>query len=312
MIKRFTTLAFASLTALSFAQQDAQFSHNMFNRLAINPGYAGTSQAYCATLIYRNQWTGFEGAPKTILFSGDAFVQPLHGGVGLTVVSDNLGFDKTFIGKLAYSFNQPLGPGILGVGLELGAMQKSLSGNWIAPDGPAALDQAIPAAGVTKTTFDLGFGAYYTTNKLYFGISSLHLPQTDFKDSKYPKYKFDMVRHYYLMAGYDWSVAPTIDLKPSVFVKSDASSTQLDANLLVLWNRMIWAGASYRLTDAIVALVGFQKDMGKMSFKIGYSYDVTTSTLKNYSSGSHEILLGYCFKLDTKSKPTSHQNVRFL
>jgi hypothetical protein len=31
--------------------------------------------------------------------------------------------------------------------------------------------------------------------------------------------------------------------------------------------------------------------------RIGYSYDVTTSKLKNYSSGSHEIMLNYCFMI---------------
>lgn len=311
MKKTLLTAVIAITASISFAQQDAQFSHNMFNKLAINPGYAGTSQAICANLIYRQQWTGFPGAPKTFLFSGDAFISAIHGGAGLTVASDQLGFDKSLIVKGAYSFNYPVGPGILGIGLEVGMLQKSLSGNWIAPQTVTG-DASIPANGASSTTWDLGFGAYYTTNQLYFGISSAHLPQTKFKSGAFPNYSFDMVRHYYILAGYDFPIGASFDLKPSIFVKSDAASTQLDVNVLGLWNKMVWAGASYRLTDAIVALVGFQKDMGKISWRIGYSYDVTTSTLKNYSSGSHEILLGGCYKLEKKGKKQFHENVRFL
>jgi len=76
----------------------------------------------------------------------------------------------------------------------------------------------------------------------------------------------------------------------------------------------LWGGVSYRLTDAIVAMVGYQKDgIGgpNGSLKIGYSYDITTSTIKNHSSGSHELMLGYCFKLPEKKKVTIHENVRF-
>lgn len=312
MKKLLTSFAAIAIAATSFSQQDAQFSHNMFNKLAINPGYAGTSQAMCATMLYRQQWTGFPGAPKTMLFSGDATINAIRGGIGLTVVSDKLGFDNTFIGKLAYSFNLPVGPGTLGLGIEGGMMKKSLFGPWIAPEGVSG-DLAIPVTDPNNTTWDLGFGAYYATNQLYFGLSSLHLPQTAFPSvGTATAYSFDMVRHYYLMAGYEFPVSQSIDIKPSILAKSDAASTQLDVNVLGVWNRMIWAGASYRLTDAIVALVGYQGGNAKMTWKIGYSYDITMSTLKEYSSGTHEILLNYCFKIEPKAKVQSHQNVRFL
>ncbi len=308
MKKTLITLTAIAIVVTSFAQQDAQFSHNMFNKLAINPGYAGTSQAFCATALYRQQWTGFPGAPKTFLFSGDATINAIRGGIGLTVVSDQLGFDKSFLGKLAYSFNMPVGPGTLGLGLEGGMQQKSLFGPWVASDGVAG-DNSIPANADAATTFDVGFGAYYATNQLYFGLSSLHLPQGEIS---LKNATFTTVRHYYLMAGYEFPVSQSIDIKPSILAKSDAAATQLDVNVLGVWNRMIWAGASYRLTDAVVALVGYQGGNAKMTWKIGYSYDVTMSTLKQYSSGSHEILLNYCFKIEPKAKVQSHQNVRFL
>ena len=114
------------------------------------------------------------------------------------------------------------------------------------------------------------------------------------------------------MAGYTFSPSQTWDIIPSILTKSDASSTQLDANLMAKWNKMIFAGVSYRLNDAFVAMVGLERSFGKQTVKFCYSYDITTSNIKNHSNGSHEIMLGYCMKTEKPTKNQSHQNVRFL
>src|ERR1035437_8454333 len=181
MRKTLTIIAFSITGFVSFAQQDAQFSMNMFNRLAVNPAYAGMNKALCGTLLYRQQWTNFPGAPKTVLLSVD-YGEILYGGIGLTVDQDQLGFDNTLKAKLAYSFHLPVGPGTLGIGLDAGMIQKSLKGNFIAPDGTTTsamngTDQAIPWSGTSATTYDVGLGLYYQTQKLYVGLSSLHLPE---------------------------------------------------------------------------------------------------------------------------------------
>lgn len=328
MKRTLTTFALTIAAGLAaFAQQDPQFSQNMFNKLATNPGYAGTNDAICATLIGRQQWMGFidgnQGIPKTYLLSVDAKVQALRGGLGLTVFSDQLGFEKNLQAKLAYSYHIQLGAGVLGVGPEIGILQKSLGGDWIATD-PWQGDPAIPTNS-SKLTYDIGFGAFYTIpQKLYFGISSTHLTESALSDSEtrnYPTttpvsvdYNYTIARHYYVTAGYMFPVSSTFDIEPSVFVKSDAASTQLDLNVRGIYNKMFWGGVSYRLTDAIVAMVGFERaGIGgpNGSLKFGYSYDITTSTIKNHSSGSHELMLGYCFKVASKPKVTIHENVRF-
>ena len=317
MKKSFATLVLIIIGLVSFAQQDAQFSHNMFNRLTTNPGYAGTNRAICATTLYRQQWVSFPGAPKTGLLSIDAYIPVIKGGLGLTVMNDQLGFDKSNFAKLAYSFHLPIGAGTLGIGAEVGMIQKSINGIWMAPDGSKGeFDQAIPLSGstVSKTTYDLGFGAYYVTNQLYFGLSSSHLTENplSFTDPK-KKLGYQLARHYYVTAGYDYAVTPTIDLKPSIFIKSDASSTQLDVNVLAQWNKLVWGGVSYRLTDALVALVGLNYGLANGSnLRFGYSYDITTSSMKAHSNGSHEIMLGYCFKVSPPDKMQSHKNVRFM
>ncbi len=326
-MKKILTIIALSVTSLvTFSQQDAQFSMNMFNRLSINPGYAGTNKALCGVLLYRQQWNNFPGAPKTFLFSAD-YGEILHGGLGLTVDQDALGFDKTFKAKAGYSFHQILGPGMLGVGLDVGMIQKSLSGNFVAPDGSTTstgggVDAAIPWNGAKNTTYDLGLGLYYTTlnDKLYVGISSLHLTQSDVKKAGkttptyvgQPAYawSYDYVeaRHYYVMAGYRLDLNPKFALTPSVLVKSDGASTQFDINALAKWNQMVFLGVSYRMSDAVVAIVGLEWH----GIKFGYSYDVTTSTIKTQSNGTHEIMLGYCHKFIKPVKKHGHQNERFL
>ncbi len=325
MKKSLTIIALSITGLVSFAQQDAQFSMNMFNRLSVNPGYAGTNKALCATILYRDQWDKFPGAPKTGLLSVD-YGQIAHGGIGFTIDQDQLGFDKTLKAKLAYSFHLPIGAsGTLGIGLDAGMINKSMTGNFIAPDGTSTVggggtDNAIPWSGTSATTYDVGFGIYFTNEKLYVGLSSLHLPGQSLSKTggaapptvgsiatEYD-WTYEVARHYYVMAGYKFQLGTQFDLTPSILTKSDASSTQLDFNLLARWNKMVFVGASYRLTDAIPVMVGLEWK----GFKLGYAYDVTLSALKSHSAGTHELMLGYCKKFTKPLVKQGHMNVRFL
>ncbi|MCW3104530.1 MAG: hypothetical protein JWO09_2970 [Bacteroidetes bacterium] len=321
MKKTLTTIALSITGLVAFAQQDAQFSMNMFNKLSVNPGYAGTSQALCGTLLYRDQWDKFPGAPKTGLFSLD-YGRILGGGLGLTVDQDQLGFDKTLKAKLAYSYHLNLGFGVLGIGLDAGMIQKSITGNFLAPDGTTAAngtDQSIPWNGTSATTYDVGFGAYFTNSKLYVGISSLHLPGQTLTNSGTSAaanytFQYQMARHYFIMAGYKFDLTPDFAITPGVLVKSDASSTQVDINILAKYKNMIFVGASYRLTDAIPVMAGLEWPLknGRSTVKVGYSYDITLSAIKKYNSGTHEVMLGFCQKFVKPPHKQSHQNVRFL
>lgn len=324
MKKTLTTIALSITGLIAFAQQDAQFSMNMFNKLSVNPGYAGTSQALCGTLLYRDQWDKFPGAPKTGLFSLD-YGRILGGGVGITVDQDQLGFDKTLKAKLAYSYHLSLGGlGTLGIGLDAGMIQKSITGNFVAPDGTTTntgggTDQSIPWSGTSATTYDVGLGLYFTNNNLYVGLSSLHLPAQTLSNSGGTasttyNFEYQMARHYFVMAGYKFNLGKSFTLTPGVLAKSDASSTQVDINLYAKYNNMIFVGVSYRLTDAIPVMVGLEWPLksGKSTVKFGYSYDITLSSLKKYNSGTHEVMLGFCQKFVKEPKKQSHQNVRFL
>jgi type IX secretion system PorP/SprF family membrane protein len=324
MKKLFTklTVAFAAITSISFAQQDPQFTQFMHSKLIYNPGYAGTSEAICANVLYRQQWVNFPGAPKTGLLSFDMPIGQLPLAIGLNVMNDQIGFDKTLFARLALSYNRRIGAGVLGVGIDGGILQKQFNGTWITPDGANVQDNSIPnwkangqsAANpnLNKLSYDLGFGVFYSiANKMYVGLSSTHLTAQDLRVTD--SVKFALARHYYVVGGYTFNLGEggIHGINPNVKVKSDAASTQLDLNLTYIYNNQFWVGVSYRMQDAIAPMLGarFLKDK---SLKVGYSYDVTTSKIKGYSSGTHEIMLGYCMNVKKKQKVTSYQNARFL
>lgn len=296
----------------SFAQQDFQFTQYMYDRLSFNPGFAGIDGKICATAFFRQQWSGFDGSPQTMLLNVHGPVKPLHGGLGLSVFKDKLGqFNDTYA-RVSYSFHKGLSTGgTLGIGIAGGIVSKSLAFNWLPPDGVNTIttDDAIPNSATSQTTYDLSLGLYYAGPNYYVGLSSTHLSESDLNELGYLN-----KRHYYVVAGYNWTLPGSGDwmLKPTLLVKSDAASTQVDISIRGMWRNMVWAGLSYRLQDAIAPILGYQQVVGKGMIKIGYSYDITTSEIKNYSNGSHEIMVNYCFNLDPQPKVQKKKTVRFL
>lgn len=319
MKKTLATLAFCSILLVAFAQQDAQFSMNMFNRLAVNPAYAGMNKTLCVTTIGRQQWVGFPGAPTTGLVSID-YGRILGGGVGLTVDQDVAGFQKNIEAKLAYSYHKTLNIGVLGFGINAGMFQSTLNGKFVAPQSQN--DPSVPWGGTTVTTYDIGLGLYYQTRRLYAGLSSSHLPEQQISASGTTTgsagvtdwdYKYQSARHYYVMAGYTFIPSPVWEITPSVFVKSVVAASQVDVNLMAKWKKLLWVGTGYRLNDAVIFMAGIEHKFNRqLTAKIGYSYDLPASGLREYNGGSHEIMLNFCYKITPDAGSTSHMNVRFL
>lgn len=330
------TVAVLSLTGTMFAQQDPQFTQFMHSRLIYNPAYAGTNQSICANAMYRKQWVSFPGAPTTMLLSADAYNAALGGiGFGLNIMHDAIGADKTIYARGAFAKHFQVGAdgnGTLSLGLDVGILQKQINGVWIAPQ--TLQDPSIPnnpqalggtgAPNLNRLVPDFGFGAYYTIpRKMYVGISASHLSAATLKGSsngtpadptKYYDLAFKMARHYYLVGGYTFLLGSADHtLTPNLKVKSDGSSTQLDINATYEFQSKVWFGLTYRMQDAIAPMLGYRQDMGKNGIlKIGYAYDVTTSKIKGYSSGTHEIFVNYCIKLVKPPTRTMHQSDRIL
>lgn len=325
-MKKIYNILLLNFIAISvFGQQDPQFSQNSFNRMSFNPGYAGSSGFLCGNLLGRQQWAGFTGSPQSIAFTADMPIMKetnFPGGVGLTVIADKLGFESTAYVKGAYAYRMQVADGNLGIGLELGMVNKAFSGDFRPIEGgkgSASPDKYIPFDGVSKTKLDLGFGVHYSVpNKYYAGLSFAHLTAPKITVEQTGQgLSYLMARHIYFIAGYDYELeALPIVLKPNVFVKSSFASTQIDLNATALYNNMIWGGVSMRFlgVDAVVPMFGYQGQLleGKANYRIGYSYDVTLSKLRTASNGSHEIMLGFCYDITPKPKITRYRNVRML
>ena len=295
------------------SQQDPLSSQYMFNTMTYNPGIAGTSGMICATALNRQQWIGFKGAPSTTVFNISAPVTlfMIKSGVGLLIESDNIGFDKDINLAAAYSYLMELGQGKLGIGLNLGMINKTLTPIWQIPAGdiytPATGDPLIPENKESFVAFDAGLGLYYKADNYYAALSVTHLNQPKIKFTKGLPY---ISRHYYLTAGYTLQLPnPSLELIPSVFAFSDGKVTQFTVTSLVRYNKKVWGGVSYRAGDALIGMVGFELYNG---IRLGYAYDFTISDIRKNSSGSHEFMVNYCFDLSLGKSTMKYKSIRFL
>lgn len=297
------------------AQQEAQFTQNMFTRMAINPAFAGSSGNISVTGLMRQQWVGFKDndgekvAPGTFLMSVDMPVSLLRGGLGLSIMNDKLGFEQNIGLRLNYAYRTLFADGEIAFGPVIGFVNKTIDFSKFKPTQPN--DPILTSAEEKAMMVDLGVGVYYESdNQYYIGISTSQLMQTG-ASLGIETANFNLSRHYYFQGGYTYVLPnnPLVRLEPSLLIKTDFVSTQFDINGLAIYNEKVWGGITYRFQDAIALMVGVRYK----SMQIGYAYDLTTSRLLGAgSTGSHEIMLNYTFKLDVDKNPKSYRNTRFL
>ncbi|HNW98015.1 MAG TPA: type IX secretion system membrane protein PorP/SprF [Bacteroidales bacterium] len=296
MKKIFTTIMFLVAIVLSgFSQNDIQFSNYMFSEITYNPAMAGISGTLDATLLTRQQWTGFDQAPQTQLLSANTYVDKMSGGVGLNMIIDKLGYENSVNFKLMYAYQMFLNESSrLSFGLGFGMLNKGLKGNELIyddmndPNGIYVND--------TKTKPDFDFGVAYNTNKLCIGASVTHIEKPIDKATA-----LQVPRHYYVYAKYKIKASEKLNIIPSVKFKSAGFISQVDISALAFYANRFWVGATVRPGDAIVGLLGV--DITR-NIRIGYSYDANMGAIKSYSGGSHEILLMASFDVSKKVIPT--------
>jgi len=296
------------------AQQEPYYAQSMFNQISYNPGFTGSVGGICAQGIYRQQWVGFKDAdgnsvaPQTYSLSINSPVNILHGGVGLILYQDKLGFQSETGVNIMYAFRMDIGMGNLGIGVSAGFINGNvdftkLIEGAVDPDDPILAGKADES----DMMLDLGFGLQYLIpNKFYIGLSADRLTESQ---SEILAYKTK--RHYYLTTGYEFSFPnnPSFVIEPSLMVRSDAVKTEFDVAALLKYNNKVWGGVSYsslRVMDPFSVILGLKvKDL-----RIGYAYTIPTSEIG--SGGSHEILAGYCFKINMDKGRRSYRNTRFL
>ncbi|MBQ4819215.1 type IX secretion system membrane protein PorP/SprF [Aquimarina sp. MMG016] len=288
------TIAFCSIV---YAQQEPQYSQYMYNMSTVNPAYVTNQSGMISTgLLYRNQWTGIEGAPKTANVFGN---MPMSEKIELSInyVNDRVGdaisvnnnyvnVDFAYITRISDQFK-------LSYGLKAGINNFKIdAASSDVADDPAFSDNS------SKTDLTVGAGLFLFSNNFYLGISSPNLLPSNVSiggvgvsESK---------THLYAVSGFVFDVASEVKLKPSLVFKQviDAPLT-FDISLNALFYDKFELGASYRYTDAFVALAGFNITQ---NLKIGYAYDFSLGDLGGYNNGSHEVILLYNFDLLNFSK----------
>ena len=269
------------------AQQEPMYSQYMFNMLHINPAYAGSRAADNITLLYRNQWIGLAGAPKTGAFSWDKRADDSNVGYGLEVYSDKLGIETTTGFQAFYSYHLPFENSYLSLGLSGGllnyraAYSEAVTNTGGDPVYQTDINSWLPTA---------GFGMVYVTPVWYVGLSIPALLNTKVSaKGTVTSSGFGANNHYFLTGGYDFVLDENMKLKPSVMIKAvKGSPVQYDINTMWWFKDKLGLGVSYRHADAVVGLLEVQITP---KLRLGYSYDYTISDFRTYNQGTHELML---------------------
>ena len=323
--------------SLGYAQQEAQFTQYMFNKLSYNPGYAGTSGSICLTGLYRDQWmgltldgpTGSSSAeaggytPRDYLFTIDSPIPFLHGAIGATFIMDRVGYTESMQVSFDYAYHVNWGSGVLSIGLEgaLNMMTIDFSNLYGyddmtgEPSNPtnSSNDPLLGQKKESANLIDGSFGLFYQeAGKFYAGVSMKNILA-----AKSEEMNFQNTRCIYFMGGYEYVLPamPSVRILPSTLVKTaDFSVFQLDLSCLVEYDRTVWGGLSYRYQDAIAVLAG----VNWKKIRFGFAYAFTISDLGGISKpgrskGSMEVYLRYCFNIVIPPKPpSSYLNTRYL
>ncbi|MFV8377104.1 type IX secretion system membrane protein PorP/SprF [Flavobacterium sp. LB1P71] len=282
------------LSGVIRAQQDAQFTQYMYNTININPAYAGSREAMSIFTMHRTQWVGLDGAPVTNTASINTPINGSNIGLGVSVVNDRIGpSDENNIAvDISYSINTSERYK-LSFGLKASA--NLLNIDFTKLNKYDKNDYAFDTNIDNKFSPNIGAGLYFHSDNTYVGLSVPNLLETQHFDryagtasnSHVAKEKM----HYYFIAGHVFDLSADVKFKPSILTKMvQGAPLQVDLSANFLINDKFTAGVAYRWSAALSAMVGFQ---GSDSWFIGYAYDMETTKLANYNSGSHEIFLRY-------------------
>jgi len=302
MKKIIAVFSFFMVSNVLFAQQDPQYTHYMYNMSVVNPAYAtGTESVLNLGGLYRTQWVGAVGAPKSFTFFGHMPVNDKIE-VGVSLISDDIGdgakkennFFADFAYVLKFRNNHKLS---FGVKAGFTSFQSNFNGFKL-ESGNASTDLAF-AEDVNMFKPNIGAGAYYFTNKYYVGLSVPNLLSSKHIEERNGINAFGSEDiHAFLTAGYVFRIAPDFKLKPAFMTKVvKGAPATIDVSVNLLYANKFELGAAYRLDDSVSALMSvFVSD----NIRIGYSYDYTLSNLGQFNSGTHEIFL--LFDLDFLGK----------
>jgi type IX secretion system PorP/SprF family membrane protein len=271
----------------SFAQQDAQFTQYMYNTINVNPAYAGSRGVMSIFGLHRTQWVGIDGAPVTNALSFNTPINNSNIGIGLSAINDRIGptVENTLSVDVSYtvktSETYKLSFGVKGTGNFFNLDASKL--NPLVNTDPSLVNY-------NKFSPNIGAGVYLHSNKSYIGVSVPNFIQSNRYDSENVAIFKERI-NYYFIAGRVFDLNPNIKFKPALLTKLvTGSPLQVDLSGNFMFYEKFVIGAAYRWDAAVSALAGFQITDG---LYIGYGYDMETTKLKKYNSGSHEVFLRF-------------------
>jgi type IX secretion system PorP/SprF family membrane protein len=281
------------------AQQDPQYTQYMYTMNVVNPAYAGSKESLSLTALYRKQWSGLDGAPETITFSGHSPITDTMG-LGLSVIKDQLGPVEETNVFIDYSYTLQVSNALkLALGIKAGATfhDVGLTGLELQDEGDPFFSENI-----NNTYPNVGAGLFLYSDSYYLGFSVPNLLNSVHLDENGLKYGNE-TNHFFGTAGYVFQISENIKLKPSVLVKGAFDAPlSFDGNLNALFYEKFELGVSYRLDDSFSGLIGFQITP---NIRVGYAYDSVISELNAQGPGSHEVIATFdiFFKKRTLRSP---------
>lgn len=280
------TLSFAFL---STAQQEPFLTQFWNSYSFVNPATCAMDYKHQAAVQYRNQWDGVNGAPNSLLANYNYEINLNHA-VGVNYSYETIGNSKYNIGVLNYNYRIHFSDSIthfllIGAGIGMGNYSADFT-NFVYPTTVDS-DYGLPSK-ATTTYPKLNLGVAYRFKNLFVGIGSTQITDA-FLSRNNSAFIYKPVRHYYLMAAYDFKIVENFSLKPQLLIQTDAINISTQVNLLATLFKNYSLGFTYRTSDAF-AFIAQVDIVGK--YRIGYSYDRTTNKLAGISKGTHEIVLG--------------------
>jgi type IX secretion system PorP/SprF family membrane protein len=294
MRMKIVSFVFLLVFLSGYGQQDAQFTQYMYNTININPGYAGSRGSLSAFALHRTQWVGLDGAPITNTASMNTPINSSNIGLGVSIINDKIGPSDE--NNLAIDFSYSINTSDsykLSFGIKASANLLNVDFNRLSQYDQN--DYAFQTNIDNKFSPNIGVGFYLHSDKSYVGLSAPYLLETKHFDryaatganSHVAKENINL----YLIAGHVFDLSYNVKFKPSLLTKYvQGAPLQVDLSTNFIFNDKFVGGVAYRWSAAVSAMVGFQVTD---SWFIGYGYDLETTRLANYNSGSHEIFLRY-------------------
>lgn len=276
------------------AQQDAQFTQYMYNRLFYNPAFSGQEAGHTITALHRSQWSSYTtsagggGAPTTQLITLSSGFERSKFGVGLSLVNDRIGIFNNQEANLSVAYHQRVGRGKLSIGASGSFFSSSIRYDDIDVVNP----ELLPGGGSeTQINNSISLGLLYDRSNFYAGVSMRHFnePAFDFGEG----FENRLENHHYVLMGYRINTFALFSIEPSLLLKSiSLNNFSYDVSVIGTYNKKISLGLAYRGEESASVLVGYSL-LRDNSLRLGYAFDLVVGGLEAKSPTSHEFMLTY-------------------